>query len=254
MIVPESYAHGTPTPLVIMLHGYGASAAIQEFFFRMKPLSDEHGFLLLEPEGSLDSEGLHYWNATDACCDFDGSGVDDAGYLRALIEEAQAIYSVDPRRIYFVGHSNGGFMSHRMACDHADLVAAVVSLAGVTFADPELCKPSSGVALLQIHGDADEIVAYEGGNVGLADHPGTRETAERWAAHNGCGPQSAPVGTADFEIDIEGSETVMERYASGCEPSHTVELWTIEGGAHIPFMDYAFNEALAAFMLAIVKP
>ena len=40
-----------------------------------------------------------------------------------IVDEAIAVRPIDPDRVYFFGHSNGGFMSHRFACDRADLVA-----------------------------------------------------------------------------------------------------------------------------------
>ena len=64
--------------------------------------------------------------------------------------------NVDPYRIYVAGHSNGGFMSYRLACTHADRIAAIVSLAGATFDTPADCSPTEPVAVLQIHGTADD--------------------------------------------------------------------------------------------------
>ena len=97
------------------------------------------GFLMIAPAGTADSSGSHFWNATDACCNFENSQVDDVAYLDGLITEISAAYNVDPKRIYVVGHSNGGFMAYRMACAKADRIAAVVSVAGATFATPASC-------------------------------------------------------------------------------------------------------------------
>jgi pimeloyl-ACP methyl ester carboxylesterase len=80
--------------------------------------------------GQQDRRGHRFWSATDACCNLDGLAVDDVAYLRAVIRDVSARHAVDPRRVFIVGHSNGGFMAHRMACEASDLVAAVVSLAG----------------------------------------------------------------------------------------------------------------------------
>ena len=54
----------------------------------------------------IDSEGWPFWNATDTCCDYDGSGVDDAGYLTRLLDEALERVAIDPARVVFMGHSN----------------------------------------------------------------------------------------------------------------------------------------------------
>src|SRR5688572_2092944 len=122
--VPPGLDPEVPAPLVILLHGYGASGALQEAYMQFAPLADEYGFLYLHPDGALDGFGNRYWNATDACCDFFDSNVDHSGQLRALIESTKASANVDDRRVWLIGHSNGGFMAYRMACDHAGTVAA----------------------------------------------------------------------------------------------------------------------------------
>jgi poly(3-hydroxybutyrate) depolymerase len=42
---------------------------------------------------------------------FYGSGVDDEGYLISIIDLVSAKYNVDLKRVYLIGHSNGGFMA-----------------------------------------------------------------------------------------------------------------------------------------------
>ena len=140
--VPPSYDPDVPMPLVMLLHGlnpWGGQGL--EDYWQFTPLADQFGFLYLYPDGTVDSGGNRFWNATDACCDFDGTGVDDSGYLRDLMDEIELQLNVDPRRVYVGGHSNGGFMSYRMACDHAETIAAIMSLAGATFYDPANCTP-----------------------------------------------------------------------------------------------------------------
>ena len=141
--VPSDYAPGTPAPLLILLHGYSANGALQETYFQLESVAHERGMLYAVPDGLTDPMGNKYWNASEACCDFGNSGVDDSAYLRGLIDEIGGVYDVAPKRIYFVGHSNGGFMSYRMACDHADVVAAIVSLAGAMDDMAPDCAPVS---------------------------------------------------------------------------------------------------------------
>ncbi len=163
------------------------------------------------PDGTVNRKGDHFWNATDACCDMDRSAVDDSGYIKALIDEIGSRYRVDPKRVFLVGHSNGGYMSYRMACDHADRIAALVSIAGATWQDSARCKPQAPVSVLQVHGTADAEVPYEGG----PGFPGARETVARWAALDGCSPEidrSSP--PLDIDDVLPGAETTISHGAS----------------------------------------
>jgi len=252
--VPPSYDPAQPAPLVVLLHGYGASGQLQENYMQLLPWTDRLGLLCVFPDGTVDPTGARFWNATDACCDFFGSGVDDSGYLRDLIEEIAAELSVDTERVFLLGHSNGGFMAYRMACDHADIIAAVASLAGATFVDPAHCSPSAPVRTLQIHGTADDTVEYDGG-VNLvgnpATYPGAVETTERWAAYNQCSlvpDLSQP--PIDLVVSAPGCETTVTRYADGCDPGGSSELWSIVGGGHIPNLSPDFVRLVLDFFLS----
>ena len=198
--------------------------------------------------------GNGFWNATDACCNFAANPVDDVAYISAIIEQVEAKYNVDPKRIYVAGHSNGGFMSYRMACELSDKVAAIASLAGETFADTATCKPPSQVSVLQVQGTADETINYEGGEIRGVAYPGAATTTATWAGYNGC--QTTPVPAAvklDLDVGIAGDETSVSTYA-GCEQGSAVELWTIDGGSHIPALSPMFGSKVIDFLYAHPKP
>ena len=97
--VPGGYVPGTPMPLVILLHGYSASGAIQEAFFQLKPQAEARGFLYAHPDGTPEPppSGKKFWNATDACCDFGSPKIDDVAYLSGLVTEIATRWSVDDR-------------------------------------------------------------------------------------------------------------------------------------------------------------
>jgi polyhydroxybutyrate depolymerase len=248
--VPPSYDPAIPAPLVMLLHGYGSSGLISETYLQLTPFSDELGFLYLYPDGTVDPLGNQFWNATDACCDFFSSGVDDSGYLRALIDEIAVQLNVDQARISVMGHSNGGFMSYRMACDHAEILNAIVSLAGATFDDPADCTPQDTVRALQIHGTADATILYDGGATAGGPYPGAVETTEQWATYNGCSlVPDTTLPPIDLEGGIPGNETTIARYADGCQPGGAAELWTIVGGGHVPVLSDDFQPLVTDFLL-----
>ena len=250
--VPRSYDPAAKVPLVVLLHGYTSESAEAESYFKLTAESDRRGFLYALPEGTLDQRCELYWTARVACCDFLGGGAHDSTYLSRLVETVKAGYSVDPKKVYFIGHSNGGFMSHRMACDHADLVAAIVSLAGMVTSKPEQCKPSRGVTVLQIHGTMDETISYDGGLNGGRPYPSAPDTVAFWRKQNGCGDQpEASVAPLDLERGIEAAETTVSRYKTGCRDGSRVELWSIKDGKHVPALSDKFTPAVMDFLYGL---
>ncbi|HEX6835071.1 MAG TPA: PHB depolymerase family esterase, partial [Polyangia bacterium] len=117
---PAGIDKSKPAPLIMLLHGYSANGFAQDAYFGFMQLANDRGVYVAHPDGTIDASGEHFWNATDACCDFGNTGVDDVAYLNAVVDDMEAHFNIDKKRVFFVGHSNGAFMSHRMACDKAD--------------------------------------------------------------------------------------------------------------------------------------
>lgn len=252
--IPASYDAQQPAPLLILLHGYSTSGKEHESYFRLGPAADARGFVYASPDGTIDRQGNRFWNATDTCCDFDKSGVDDVAYLAGVIAEIQASLAIDPKRIYVLGHSNGGFMAHRLACDEAEVIATIVSLAGATYADPADCSPRTPVSVVQIHGTADDTIKYEGGTIpGSPPYPGAEATAQTWAAYDGCDEPSTPLDAkvdvdADLASTTDPAETTVAVW-QGCTSGATVQLWTIPDGGHAPTIASSFADTILAFLL-----
>jgi polyhydroxybutyrate depolymerase len=257
-------AGSAPAPLILLLHGYGSSASEHRSYFGFDREASTKGVVLAYPEGTRDRDGNRFWNATEACCDFHGSDVDDVAYLVELAEEIGKATPIDPKRVYLVGHSNGGFMSYRMACEQAARVAAIVSLAGATYDDEQTCAPSEPVAVLQIHGTGDDTILFLGGTLDIGGtgqprrYPGAKSTATSWASYDGCA-STLVAGNDMLDIDggIDGEngsrETTVE-VSNGCGPGGHVELWTIPGGSHVPNLSASFASAVIDFLLDHPKP
>jgi polyhydroxybutyrate depolymerase len=248
--VPAGYGASTPTPLVLLLHGYTGSGFGQAQYFGMLMDADQHGYLLAYPDGTEDPRGNRFWNATDACCNFYGSPVDDVAYLVAVLDDVEAHYSVDLKRVYVVGHSNGGFMAHRLACDIGQRLAAAVSLAGSTWPDPDRCSAPAPVNVLQIHGDRDQTIFYGG----TSAYPSAERTLAIWAQKNRCAGTLDPA-TPDLDLDVQipGAETLASSYG-GCPAGGSVDLWRIVGGGHVPSLDSSWADHVWTYLAAHPKP
>lgn len=252
--VPNSYDPAVPTPMVMLLHGFTGSGPQLEAYLSVNPLVDQLGFLYLYPTGSTNPVGQTFWNATGACCDFFGSGIDDSAYLRALIDAVKLQFNVDPTRVHVGGHSNGGFMSYRMACDHSEAIASIISLAGATHNNPALCNPDEPVQVLQIHGTSDNIILYNGGNIGGATYPSAVGSVEQWATFGGCSLVSTPGAPLDLDAGIGGFETTVDRYESACVAGGYGELWSIVGGGHVPNISSSFTPEFIGWLMGHPKP
>lgn len=250
--VPKAWATQQKWPLILILHGYGASGAVQDGYLGISARADQFGFVTVVPNGTLDASGKLYWNASDACCDFAKVGGDDVTYLTSLIDEAVAKLRVDPARVYLLGHSNGGFMALRMACEKADKVTAVASLAGAANADAGKCQPTQAVSVLQIHGTLDAVINYNGGMVAPFSYPSAAQTVAQWRKLDGCNDTAIDDPPIDFEALLLGNETTRQHWA-GCAQATRTDLWTISGGTHIPAFTDGFREAVIAHLLAQVR-
>jgi len=245
-LVPADFDRAVATPLVILLHGRTATGKLNDALLGVGNMVDKRGFIYLRPDGTLDSNGDTFWNATDACCDVDDSGVDDLAYINSLIDEARQRYNIS--RVAVFGHSNGGFMSNRIACDSAESIAAFASIAGSTFDDPTRCQPAEAVAALHIHGTLDDGVPYEGNTDPARPWPGAVETTARWAALSGCDATATSEPSRDYTIAVDGNETQVIRH-SGCNDGGAAELWTLEEVGHVPLFNEQWRNDLLDFLI-----
>lgn len=234
-----------------MLHGYGSSGEEHARGLGLERLADGASFVLAMPDGLMDSNGRRFWNATDACCDFDGVGVDDVAYVAWIVDDVASRMPIDPARVYVVGHSNGGFLALRVACELAPRVAAVVSIAGAGWKDPSRCAPTEPVSVLQIQGDHDDRVHFDGGRVfdkAGRDYPAVLDTIGAWARNDGCDPAlRLPGAPFDFDALIPGAETTARSFGP-CRHGTSVDLWTVAGGSHVPSPTASGLQAMWSWM------
>jgi polyhydroxybutyrate depolymerase len=225
--VPPGPVRSASSALVVALHGGGGNGANLQAKVGLDAIADREGFLVAYPDGSGRlGDYLLTWNAGNCCGYALDEQVDDTGFVRAMVSDIARTYSVDPRRTYATGMSNGGMMSYRLACEAADLFAAVAPVAGAL--NLEVCEPSEPVSVLAIHGTADQHVLFEGGApaVTVDSHPRIDRSVHYamtyWAARDGCA----------LEPTREQAGVVVHEVYSGCEAGLAVELIAIDGGEH----------------------
>jgi polyhydroxybutyrate depolymerase len=241
--VPPGYQQGRLMPLVISLHGYSSNAQQQERVSRMSVKADAAGFIAVYPEGLGDPQSWKFGSRAE--------GQADVAFIRDLIQGLEGQFSIDPRRIYVTGISNGAEMSYRLACDLGDTLAAFAPVAGgyPPFNDCQAARPLPAVAF---HGTADNLLPYAGKPPLLQP---VHAWAASWAAHNGCA--SAPT------VTFQKGEVTGETWG-GCRDGADVTLYTIAGKGHswpgsampaqITTRDIDATDVIWAFFAAHPKP
>ena len=249
-LLPDAWNRNQTWPLVIVLHGYTSSGGGQDAYLGVSERRNDFGFIALAPDGTRNPQRQRFWNATPACCDFWNSGVDDVSYIVDLIDEAVERLNVDPSRVYLIGHSNGGFMSNRLACDAADKVTAVFNIAGSSFNNETRCQPLEPVGYIQAHGTNDTVIKYPGGAInGGARYPSAEVLIDRWKARNGCQDSDPQTLSGDFDNAVAGEETTRQVW-SACSSERSVQLWEMVGTGHVPAFTDAFRDAMLEALLA----
>ena len=204
---PQGSVEGMP--LLIGLHGLGGTAAFQERLSGASNLADLEGFVVAYPEGELLGR-QQAWRV--------GPGSPDVGFLTLLARHLIVEFNLDPNRIYLAGHSNGGGMVHRAACEASDVFAAVAGVAGAYPSGP-VCDPEESIAVIAFHSLDDPVVPYQGSAQTLA----LPEWAAGWAQRNACAvrPESSLLNGA---VEVANW--------NHCLQDVEVTLVTVDGDGH----------------------
>jgi len=254
-------------PLIVLLHGRCMDADATNRILRLSEQVDSRGFILALPEGARNQfwcstctrlggilntrYGCRSWAATPACCSANPLSwrpgnpdvwepVDDVEHLSQVIQAVKSQYNIAGDKVYIVGWENGGFMAYRMACEKPDVIAGIVSISGLSFADAQTNCAAFGattktpVNVLAIHGQFDNI-PVDGGRFEGKPVPSVDETVAGWADHNGC-DASAKVRSSDALVSRQkllpnnpDTDVMFFGNVSECDVGGRTELRLIRG-------------------------
>jgi len=219
--VPAAYDGSKAVPLVVDFHGLGGNGKSESTSSPYPAQTDADGVIMAFPTG-LAGPGGNAWNVGPCCV----KNTDDVAFAKALVTEIEKTACIDTKRVYAVGFSMGGGMSHYLACHAAEVFAAVApaafDLLQENIAD---CKPPRPISEITFRSTGDNVVPYSGGDsMAVQGMPitflGAKGTFQKWAQINQC------TGAASAE-DTNGCAT----YA-GCPAGVEVTLCTKQGGTH----------------------
>lgn len=222
MHVPSQYKGDKPVPLVVDYHPVGGSGAGQmneNGGTTYKKITDQEGVISLYPDGtggvSMMGAG---WNV-GPCCSKD----DDIKFSREMIKAVEEKVCIDTKRVYAAGFSMGGGMSNHVACNMADVFAAVAPAAmDLNTTNSATCSPARPISIIMFRGTADNVCRYGGGDSGFNDglnFLGAEGNFKFWADKNGC--------TGSPSKNSNGCDEY-----SNCKDGVKVVLCTKQGGGH----------------------
>ncbi len=219
--IPAKFKPGVPIPLVFNLHGYGSNGDQQEFYGDFRKIADTAGFIIVHPNGTVFPQTTQqFWNVGLVGT----SNVDDVGFIHAIIDTLSKAYPIDPDRIYSTGMSNGGFMSYHLACTSTRF-AAIASVAGsMTLVTLAQCRNAESIPIMEIHGDSDAVVNYNGSN-GIQSIP---QVLDYWIDKNGLDKQNVIQSMVPDINPTDGALAELSIYPG----NHEVQHYKIINGAH----------------------
>jgi polyhydroxybutyrate depolymerase len=228
--VSPGSSSGPAAPLLVTLHGGVGSGTQFEKNSGFDGLAEANRFIVVYPDGTgtgPSGTALRTWNGGACCGSAVRNNVDDVTFIRLLIQQLESRYPIDRSRVFAAGHSNGGILAYRLACEASDQIVGI----GVQSTSLELdhCQPSQPVSLLHIHGTADNNIPIDGGRgtggiSGVSFQPPINGV-KTIAAAGGC--PATPVEATD----PTNSDITTETWQP-CGADTTVQFMKVAGASH----------------------
>jgi len=233
--IPKSYIPNRPTPVVLVFHGGGGNPEGMVRLSGMNDKSEQAGFIVVYPYGTGPlADNLLSFNGGECCGYAMQNKVDDVGFTLALLDDLARIVSLDEDRVFATGLSNGGIMSHYLASELADRIAAIAPVGGPLMM--EMPRNQRPVSVIHFHGTKDEFAPFEGGfgkgflgRNGITSFRSVDSTIQSWVKANGCKNKPEVVSLPDRTQD--GMSVKQHTWSGGQEGSEVV-LVEINGGGH----------------------
>lgn len=244
---PSNWNPAQQMPLLFVLHGLTQTGSGVMNITQFNQLAEQHGFVVVYPDGMNNA-----WNAN---MNLPVSSANDLGFIETLAQYFQNNFGTDPQRQYLVGFSNGGFMSHKIACESSMCFAGIATIAGnMSDTTASNCNPTFHPAVLHIHGTADAVVPYNGGT---ATGVSVDETMNIWKGFLSCDAVPNTVNMPNTNaFDLSFPQRIT--YINGLNELELIKIsggghqWpgisTLLGGAGTINMDFYSPEVIWAFL------
>lgn len=244
--MPPNGAGTTPLPVVFDFHPLGGTGSSQEQASGWGTKCDSVGCIAVFPNSGPSDNS---WNVGYCCDNAQSQKVDDVQFTRDMIKFLEANACVDPKRIYASGCSNGGGMSYMLACNAADVIAAIapVDFRCITGAQPAnassltaanntacVCTLPRPISVTEFEEGQDmSIVPYNGGKTVVAADcpPGGSCAAFNFPSAAVNNATWASFDTCTGSPTTDPNNSICQTYAS-CAGNTEVTLCTAASANH----------------------
>jgi polyhydroxybutyrate depolymerase len=245
--IPKSYKAGTPTPVVIALHGLSGNMDYFASSTKIEDIADQEGFICVIPNGVPNN--FRGWNAGFFAM---AGSKDDVSFIGNILDRVAKEFTTDKKRTFVFGHSNGAMMAYYLGGVMSDRFAAVAGIAG-TVGIPKAStgikavpNPKQPISVLMIHGMMDKMVAYKPGDQAMLQCTGAEEGARWWARLNLCDSKAT---ISDF---VKGS-AILTSYGHGKNGTEVQLICTVRGTHEVPGASTAEGRETASGIDAIAE-
>lgn len=229
--IPRVEDRGQPLPVVLAFHGGGRHAKEMADLTGLNHTADSGKFIVVYPNGSGWLSRVRTWNAGIRCGYAVRHEIDEVKFVDGILRDLAHVTSVDSKRIYATGISNGAMLCYRLAAEMPERIAAIAPVAG-TFTSSQM-PDAPGVSVVHFHGTEDQNVPFAGGvgsrSLTKTDYPSVDRCVRAWVAANGCRTEPE-VEELPMRVD-DGTRVTRTAYRSDIDQAEVV-LYTIHGGGH----------------------
>jgi len=227
--LPAGYNNAGLMPLIFVIHGGSGTPDGMIRLADFRGIADRDDFILVYPAGIQKS-----WNDGRPTA-ANELGINDVIFFDQMIEYMVANYSVDESRVYATGISNGGFMTSRLGCELSNRISAIAVVAASMEANTIAtnCNPGISMPAIYIHGTADPLVPFLGGEMTANGTAGGIilshfQVIDQWVSLNKC--NATPLIT-DLDDLVNDGTTIRQRtYSTGIDGSEVVSYVVLNGG------------------------
>jgi poly(3-hydroxybutyrate) depolymerase len=162
LFVPSTYDKEKKSPLMIALHGLGSNPQQILRYRGLTDLAEKHGYVVAAPMG-YNERGWYGARVLVKGKDGDPKNLSELSEqdVMNVLGLVRKEYSIDPDRIYLMGHSMGGGGTLHLALKHPDVWAALAPIAPAIFRPAKEVEKIKHIPIILVQGDNDKLVKVE---------------------------------------------------------------------------------------------